>query len=87
MNAIIVKCNIIIVCANSISDKFFHIPFPIFNWQSCNLKEVSILDLPDEVIEHIMIFLSFVDLYKLSKAGTRFENCAKRASKKKPYRK
>ena len=96
MTVIIVTCNIIIICVNSISDKFFHIPFIFLNWQGCNLtviynmahlKQVSIPDLPDEVIEHIMIFLSFSDLFKLTKAGTRLENCAKRVSKKKPFRK
>ena len=51
------------------------------------LKQVSILDLPDEVIEHIMTFLSFADLFELTKAETRLENCAKRVSKKKPFRK
>ena len=52
-----------------------------------SLKEASILDLPDEIIEHIMIFLSFADLFKLSKEGKRLEDCVKRVSKKKPVRK
>ena len=51
------------------------------------LEEVSILYLPDEVIEHIMTFLSFADLIKLSKEGTRLGACARRATRKKPFRK
>ena len=47
----------------------------------------SLLALPDEVIEHIMSFLSFADLSKLSEAGKRLEDCAKMASKMKPFRK
>ena len=51
------------------------------------LEEVSILYLPDEVIEHIMTFLSFVDLFKLIKEGTRLGDCAKRGARNKPFRK
>ena len=47
----------------------------------------SLLALPDEVIEYIMSFLSFADLSKLSEAGKRLEDCAKRVSKMKPFRK
>ena len=51
------------------------------------LVKDSLLNLPDEVIEYIMSFLSFADLSKLSEAGKRLEDCAKRASKMKPFRK
>ena len=51
------------------------------------LEEESILYLPDEVIEHIMTFLSFADLFKLIKEGTRLGDCAKRGARKKPFRK
>ena len=47
----------------------------------------SLLALPDEVIEYIMSFLSFADLSKLSEAGKRLEDCAKRVSKMKAFRK
>ena len=52
-----------------------------------HLKIISILDLPDEVLEHIMTFLSFADLFKLSIEGTRLKDCVKRVSKNKPFRK
>ena len=51
------------------------------------LEEVSIPDLPDEVLEHIISFLSFADIFKLYKEGTRLGACAKRVSRKKPFRK
>ena len=47
----------------------------------------SLLTLPDEVIEYIMSFLSFADLSKLSEGEKRLEDCAKRVSKMKPFRK
>ena len=49
------------------------------------LVEKTILDLPDETLEHIMTFLSFSDLFKLSKEGHRLECCAKRILKEKPF--
>ena len=51
------------------------------------LEVISILDLPDEVLEHIMTFLSFTDLFKLSIEGTRLKDCVKRVSRNKPFRK
>ena len=51
------------------------------------LANDSLLTLPDEVIEYIMYFLSFADLSKLSEAGKRLEDCAKRVSKMKAFRK
>ena len=51
------------------------------------LKQNSILDLPDEVIEKMMSFLSFRDLYKLEKLGKRLADCTKRVLKKKPFSK
>ena len=51
------------------------------------LKHKSLLDLPDEVIEEIMIFLSFGDLYKLKKQGKRLADCTERVLKKKPFSK
>ena len=51
------------------------------------LEKDLVLNLPDEVIEYIMSFLSFADLWKLSKGRKRLEDCARRASKMKPFRK
>ena len=50
-------------------------------------KPKSILDLPDEVIEKMMSFLSFGDLYKLRKLGKRLADCTERVLKKKPFSK
>ena len=50
-----------------------------------SLVKKSILDLPDEVIDIIMVFLSFADLFNLSKIRKKLADCAKRASKKKPF--
>ena len=50
-----------------------------------HLVKKSILDLPDEVIEIIMIFLSFDDLFNLSKIRKKLADCAKHVSKKKPF--
>ena len=49
------------------------------------LEEKTILDLPDETLEYIMTFLSFADLFKLTKEGDRLEHCAKRILKKKSF--
>ena len=51
------------------------------------LEKQSILDLPEEVIEEIMSFLSFSDLFNLSKVEKRIENCTKRVMKNKPFSK
>ena len=51
------------------------------------LAQKTILDLPDENLEHIMAFLSFADLSILSKCGNRLGCCAKRVLKKKPFSK
>ena len=51
------------------------------------LKEKSLLDLPDDVIEEMMNFLSFCDLYELRKQGKRLADCADRVMKKKPFSK
>ena len=51
------------------------------------LEKQSFLDLPEEVIEEIMSFLSFSDLFNLSKVEKRIENCAKRVMKNKPFSK
>ena len=50
-----------------------------------SLKQISFHDLPDEVIEYIMTFLSFTDLFNLGKESRRLRDCAKRVSKKKPF--
>ena len=52
-----------------------------------SLEKISILDFPDEVIEVMMTFLRFSDLFNLSKVGKRFEGGAKRVMKKKPFSK
>ena len=53
-----------------------------------NSQKICLLDLPDEIIEAIAAFLSFDDLSSLYQLGNRrLYDCAKRASKKKPYRK
>ena len=51
------------------------------------LVEKSILDLPDESIEHILEYLSFKDLLNLNKERNRLADCAKRVSKRKPFSK
>ena len=51
------------------------------------IKQKSIFDLPDEVIEKIFSFLSFNDLFKLRKEGKRLEGCVKRVSKRKSFSK
>ena len=51
------------------------------------LKKKSLLDLPDNVIEEMMNFLSFCDLYKLRKQGKRLADCIDRVMKKKPFSK
>ena len=50
-----------------------------------SLKQKSLLDLPDEVIEEVMTFLSFSDLNKLRKLGKRLADCTERVLKKKPF--
>ena len=52
-----------------------------------SLKEKCLLDLPDDVIEEMMAFLSFCDLYKLRKQGKRLADCTERVLKKKPFSK
>ena len=59
----------------------------ILNNSMARLKVVSILDLPDEILEHIMTFLSLTNLFKLSVHGIRFKDCVKRVSRDKPFRK
>ena len=51
------------------------------------LEKESIPDLPDEVIEYIISFLSFADIFKLNKERTRLGACAKRVSRTKPFSK
>ena len=51
------------------------------------LKQKALLDLPDEVIEEIMTFLSFGDLYKLRKQGKRLASCTETVLIKKPFSK
>ena len=52
-----------------------------------SLEEMSILDFPDEIIEVMMTFLRFSDLYNLVKVEKRLKDCAKRVMKKKPFSK
>ena len=52
-----------------------------------HLKEKCLLDLPDDVIEEMMTFLSFCDLYNLRKQGKRLADCTERVLKKKPFSK
>ena len=60
---------------------------PQQNNSKIGLKQKSILDLPDEVIEMMISFLSFCDLYKLRKQGKRLADCTERVLKKKPFSK
>ena len=55
--------------------------------QNSNLDEDLLLSLPDEIIEEIMSYLSYSDLYNLSEIGKRLENCTVRARKKMPFSK
>lgn len=51
-------------------------------------QKKCLLDLPDEMIEGIAAFLSYDDLSNLYQLGNRrLYECAKRMSKKKPFRK
>ena len=52
-----------------------------------NLVPISLQDLPVEIIEEIIGYLSFIDLDKLSKLENRLKECVKRVSKKKPFSK
>ena len=47
----------------------------------------SILDLPDEIIEEIMTFLTFNDLLNLRNTGKLLRDCAKRVIEKKTFSK
>ena len=60
---------------------------PQQNNSKIRLKQKSILDLPDEVIEMMISLLSFCDLYKLRKQGKRLADCTERVLKKKPFSK
>ena len=51
------------------------------------LKQKSLLDLPNEIIEEMMTFLSFRDLYELRKLGKRLADCTERVLKNKPFSK
>ena len=54
------------------------------------LEHNPILDLellPDEVLEQMMTYLEFSDLFNLSKEGVRLEDCAMRVLKKKTFSK
>ena len=49
-----------------------------------DLGQISLLNLPDEIIEVVTSFLSFKELVKLTKLGSkRLEECANRTLKKK----
>ena len=51
------------------------------------LEQKSILDLPDEAIEVIMNFLSYKDLFSLSKDMGRLKDCVTRVLKRREFRK
>ena len=55
--------------------------------QNLNLHEDLLLSLPDEIIEEIMSYLSYSDLYNLSDIGKRLRDCTERARKKMPVSK
>ena len=55
--------------------------------RNMNLEQKSILDLPDEVIDEIMAYLSYNDLYKLRNVGSRLGDCAKEALKNRAFSK
>ena len=61
-----------------------NIQYILKNNMAC-LKQKFLLDLPDEVLEKIMTFLSFSDLYKLRKLGKRLADSTERVLKKKPF--
>ena len=52
-----------------------------------SLKPKSLLDLPDEVLDDIIVLLTFNDLCNIRKVNKRLEDCQKRVSKKKPFSK
>ena len=48
-----------------------------------NLEQISLMNLPDEIIEVVTSFLSFEELMSLTRIGNkRFEEVAKRTLKK-----
>ena len=49
------------------------------------LTQKCILNLPDEVIEEIMKFLSYSDIGNLNKVAKRFQDCGKRVLKHIPF--
>ena len=51
------------------------------------LMQKSILDLPDEIIEEIMAFLTFNDLNSLRNTGKLLRDRANRVIEKKPFSK
>ena len=55
--------------------------------QKSNLDEDLLLSLPDELIEEIMSYLSYSDLYNLSDIGKRLRDCSMRAQIRMPFSK
>ena len=51
---------------------------------SC-LVRTSILDLPDEIIENILSFVSWPDLINLSKTEKRLKKLSNRIAKHRPF--
>ena len=54
---------------------------------SSNFNKDLLLSLPDEVIEEILSYLPFSDLYKWRNAGGRLRDCTNRVLKEKQFRK
>ena len=65
----------------------FRLDVILFQKLMDRLIDKSILDLPDEVIELVMDFLSLTDIMNLSTAGSKFADCAKRVLKRKTFSK
>ena len=55
--------------------------------QNSNLDKDLLLSLPDEIIEEIMSYLSYSDLYNLKKGGKRIRDCSVRVLQKRPFSK
>ena len=51
------------------------------------LEQKTIFDLPDEIIEEIMTYLTFSDISSFSKVEKRLEECANRVMKRRPFSK
>ena len=70
----------------TISTRKYNKEFDSLTYNS-NFNKDLLLSLPDEVIEEILSYLPFSDLYKWRNAGGRLRDCTNRVLKEKQFRK